>query len=897
MRRLFLTLLILFLLGSIMVLLAPPSSADGPAVVYLPVVANLPTTLPPVVATDRWSNPATWASGSVPQANEAVVIPAGKKVLLDVSPPALASLTIQGALVFDRQDLSLTTGWIALHDGTLAIGSSAAPFTHRATITLTASDPAEQVMGMGTRGILLMGLSRLDLVGAPPAVAWTQLGDHAAAGASQLTLKQATSWRPGDRLVVAPTDYYHVGATELHEVASATGATLSLRTPLQARRWGKLQYISASGMTTAPTTAVSPLVLDERAEVGNLTRNIVIQGADDALWRNQGFGAQVMLMEGSAFQMDGVELRRMGQRGTLRRYALHFHGLSYRPDGTSLGAARYASVQNSTIWDSENRCIVVHGSDGVVIRNNICYNIKGHAIFLEDGVERNTLIEGNLVLHVRNPAPEDALLLHELDSEGGASSAFWITNPANVLRRNVAADSQGLGIWYALPDHLLGLYKQAGIFPPKHTRFGVFEHNVTHSNGRDGFQIDWAPSDDLGNLTGSSYRPTANGKDPNNVEFSASIMYTMRRLTSYKNEGSALWHREGGGVLDEFISADNPGRGFSGSANCIIQNSVSIGHSLNNANGPLYGDGPSGIASYHSSCDVKDHLFVDLPFVEGKASGALDTSDYYIRPVDKGLFRSTNLRFINTPFGYRTPPFVAENWTLAGALWDPYGYVGPRGNYWVYDTPFLTAGTTCQAVQPAGKTGTSCVGPYYGLSGFVPDQANDPWGALMPIEVRRDNGSVWSVGDGTLAPKLGNMRHAALLKGGTFTLRLPQTTTPRNMQVTIENMTTPDDWVILGMPLDGTVANPMVYATSWLNAQDVRAWSPSEIAASPYVRLMQPAASLAEVRASAGTLYYQDTANNLVYMKVRNGLQQPGTPVPGSNDDLYRQMSLVAAER
>src|SRR5215469_13778529 len=47
----------------------------------------------------KWSNPVTW-NGHLPAAGGDVTIPAGKTVLLDVSPPALKSLTIQGTLIF-----------------------------------------------------------------------------------------------------------------------------------------------------------------------------------------------------------------------------------------------------------------------------------------------------------------------------------------------------------------------------------------------------------------------------------------------------------------------------------------------------------------------------------------------------------------------------------------------------------------------------------------------------------------------------------------------------------------------------------------------------------------------------------------------------------------------------
>ena len=862
--------------------------------VFLPLVRS--TGEAQATATQRWSDPASWPDGKIPQANQAVVIAPDKRILLDISPPPLASLLIHGALVFDERDLELNAGWIMLHGGTLAVGSEAKPFGHRATITLTAANPAENQMSMGTRGILVMQGSQLNLFGSAPAVVWTKLDAHAAAGATSLQLAERPSWRAGDQIVVAPSDFYGVAPTEQLEVTALVDRTVSLRDPLKAARWGKLQYISATGMTLVPDTTVSPLTLDERAEVGVLTRNVVVQGADDALWREQGFGAHIMGMVGSALHIDGVELRRVGQASKTGRYPIHFHGMSYTVDGQVLSDATGQFVRNSSVSNSRNRCIVLHATNGVTLQNNICYDIVGHAIFLEDAIERRNSIIGNLVLKVRNPPQGKELLKHEGDVFSGGSSGFWITHPDNVLRDNVAADTEGNGIWYALPKAPLGVFKRASIPAPVYTAFGSFANNSVHSNKTFGFQLDWAPINDAGEVSPISYRPTANGEDPNNVAFEASLPYTIGGLTSYKNLAGSLWHREGGGTFEHVVAADNPGRAFAGSANCVIQDSASIGDSLNNATPVMSAsDGipPSGMASYHSSCDIKRHVFVNLPFVEGKTSGVLDTSDLYIRPVERGLYRDTDLRFINAHFGYRTPPFVAEHWTLAGAVWDPYGYTGPQGNYWVFNDPFLTDGTACQDIAPAGKSGKSCQGPYYGLAGFVLDKGNEPWGALMPIEVTRDNGAVWSVGDGNTAPKLGNMRHAALVKDGSFVLRFPSSPNPRNVQFTLENMLTPDDAAILGVQFDGSATDLTVYGTTWSNAQDVLGWS--DIATSKYVRLMQRAASVDEVRASNGDKYYQDSTNNLVYIKLRHALPLPSTPAAGSDDELYHAVGFVIA--
>src|SRR6476620_4796449 len=91
----------------------------------------------PAVKQTRWSDAATWPDRKVPAAGDRVTIPAGKDVLLDVTPPALGGLTIDGKLSFaNNKDLELTTEWIMLH-GQLEIGSETNPHTRKATITFT----------------------------------------------------------------------------------------------------------------------------------------------------------------------------------------------------------------------------------------------------------------------------------------------------------------------------------------------------------------------------------------------------------------------------------------------------------------------------------------------------------------------------------------------------------------------------------------------------------------------------------------------------------------------------------------------------------------------------------------------------------------------------------------
>src|SRR5665647_187255 len=65
------------------------------------------------VIRSRWSDPASWPGGKVPREGDAATIGRDRDVVLDVNPPALRSLTINGKLSFSNDlDLELKTEWI-----------------------------------------------------------------------------------------------------------------------------------------------------------------------------------------------------------------------------------------------------------------------------------------------------------------------------------------------------------------------------------------------------------------------------------------------------------------------------------------------------------------------------------------------------------------------------------------------------------------------------------------------------------------------------------------------------------------------------------------------------------------------------------------------------------------
>ena len=95
----------------------------------------------------RWSDPCAW--GVAPPEGGIVRIPPGSHAVLDVSPPQLDSLVIDGTLEIDpgAADLALAASRIVVgRGGKVRVGEEGQPYGGRLRINLTSSFPLEQVI-------------------------------------------------------------------------------------------------------------------------------------------------------------------------------------------------------------------------------------------------------------------------------------------------------------------------------------------------------------------------------------------------------------------------------------------------------------------------------------------------------------------------------------------------------------------------------------------------------------------------------------------------------------------------------------------------------------------------------------------------------------------------------
>src|SRR6202166_986460 len=506
----------------------------------------------------RWSDPATWPDKKVPAKDDLVTIGRDMDVVLDVTPPALNGVTIDGRLSFaNNKDVELTTEWIMLH-GELEIGTEKAPHTRKATITFTNNVKDEDISGVGGNtdrvdcGIMLMG-GTMNLHG-DRTNTWTKLSSTANAGATSIQVLNAAGWRVGEEIVLASTDFDPRQA-ERRTISAIRGNTLTLDKKLDYMHFGKITFD-----------------VDERGEVGLLTRNIILQASADE--EQSSYGGHVMAMVGSKMFVEGVELNRMGKNMTLARYPIHWH---------LIGDAQGQYIKNSAIHDSYNRCVTVHGTNFLHVENNVTYNTVGHCFFLEDGIEHGNQFVHNLAIQIKchtskacaptnlgangenmgsnplNRATYRAASMSGKDTllpSDNTVTAYWITNPDNVFIDNVAAGSDENGFWWSLPEHPQGKFEGTEISKatwPRRTRMAEFRGNVAHSTF-DGFMLDRNINlEGVFGLAGPSHIAKENPADEN----SKSVESLLADLTAYKNRNGGVWGRGEMPVFRNLKAADN----------------------------------------------------------------------------------------------------------------------------------------------------------------------------------------------------------------------------------------------------------------------------------------------------------------------------------------------------
>ena len=293
------------------------------------------------------------------------------------------------------------------------------------------------------RTLLVRGQGQLDLHGMARASTWKFLRTPGIeVNSNRINIANAQDWQLNDELVIASTDFDMRNAEKvtINSILITQGLDqIQLTDNVNNTHWAGRVGTQCEGY---------PNVF-ERAEVGLLSHNINVYSPSpneivDAMCDDTGFaheGAEIRIirdgMDSPTARIEHIEMWNVGKYDQMGHYPIHFH---------ELGPVAGSYVKGVSIRQSANRAIVIHGSQQILLQDNVVYQIRGHAYYLEPSGLYDTVhntLKHNLGMEVYSCNPLD----DEIASEG--ASVFYIQNGGNVFTENSAAGSDYAGFYYA----------------------------------------------------------------------------------------------------------------------------------------------------------------------------------------------------------------------------------------------------------------------------------------------------------------------------------------------------------------------------------------------------------------------------------------------------------------
>jgi len=571
------------------------------------------------------------------------------------------TLTIDGTLRCDSNVNPEIKAEAIVVNGRFECGTTSAPYQGKLRISLKHSHRFAATHE-NYRGLVVARGGELHLHGSNAKSGFVKLDRTVGPQANRLLLSEAKNWAKDDRLVLASTSYEPSESEEFF-MAGLSGREVFLNAPTQYRHHGETHtYFTQSGNK----------VLDERAEIANLTRNILIQ-AEGPVSNEQ--GGHVMVHRGGKAFIDSVEFFQMGQAGLMGRYPIHWH---------IAGDVRGQYIRNSSIHRSWQRCVVIHDTNSLEVKNNVCFNFKGHGFMLEDGTEQNNIIDGNLAIFAQFPSPgkvlrasenPDSSINRELDRFPPVSS-FWISHPNNTVTNNIASGSVGSGFWNSFDGR------------NRAVRTLNFSNNVAHTTL-------------VGHTWDGAEKINRNAVEP--VVYRPDNIPVFKGIQAFKNKRSGIYYR---GSTADFENAILEGNRWSLflAFNQRIKNSLVVGEYKGNSCQAGLPDMFVGILLYDGPWELDTVDFIDFHHSPNhmpiKTVGGVDKWINYSRKLSFYPEPRDFMRLIHRDF---SSPRVDDLWmdyVFANGIRDRDGTLSQLGGERVVlPSSSITKHSGCQEVQ------------------------------------------------------------------------------------------------------------------------------------------------------------------------------------------------------
>jgi len=370
------------------------------------------------------ANCVSWSStlGTNTVFNQRINIPCGQCVMMDLKGTLTFNdgLDIRGKLVFPENSSIEVVSTMIVVQGELEMtstkpvdGNPKIKFTMIGNDDMTFEPINEnannckgaKTCGTGKKAIVVAG-GKVNINGLPPnTLTWVRLYD--VAGGTEFEPKSIIvdasikgKWLEGSEILITS----HTRVWDEHQVRKIVGVSDS--------QSGYVQ-LDLDAAIIRPTTIKESE--DFAVEVALLSRNIVFDAGSDA---EEFHGGHFMVFHTPNVTQSivGIDVHNFGQQGNLGRYPIHFHFCS-----DVVGS----KVSKNTIRQSNQRCIVVHGTNELEVSENIAFDTFGHCFITEDGMERGNKFIRNLGAKTGTPK--------NIIPDKGTNGAEVRTNLARLL--------------------------------------------------------------------------------------------------------------------------------------------------------------------------------------------------------------------------------------------------------------------------------------------------------------------------------------------------------------------------------------------------------------------------------------------------------------------------------
>jgi len=318
-----------------------------------------------------WSNSSIWSNNSLESEN--VTIPCYLHVKVDISLLKLEILIIKGIMEFEDSGIPeyvLQATTILIDGGKLVAGTKEKPLNSKLRIILYGNRMTPLLLdqsleiNIGPKSIGVWGELILHSAMQNPK-SWTMLSQTALALSNEIMLTEPVDWGVGDEIVITSTTF-DAYQTETFTIANITNnQVLTLSAPLNHTHLGIEEEIGSVSYSI-------------QAEVGRLTRKIVIENGDPDSAIDDKFGCRVFVSSignrSNTVQLHGVEFKGCGQQisqsnqNDLRCAALAFINASFQVS---------SYVSQCSFHHAYNTAVGLIGTDNVELVGNVIHDTLG----------------------------------------------------------------------------------------------------------------------------------------------------------------------------------------------------------------------------------------------------------------------------------------------------------------------------------------------------------------------------------------------------------------------------------------------------------------------------------------------------------------------------------------